>query len=422
MSTQALHARALLALALLGGGAAAEHSPWYLGLQQTLTQESNLYRIDDAVVLSGRPGHPHKSDLVSTTSLLGGLDQPIGRQRLFGSASFDVNRYRHNAHLDHEGHALELGLDWATVNRLSGRVSVGASRRLARYDILGGSGSSVDTALNLAQARRFDAAVRLGLVTRLSAEAILGHRAVSYTAPAYRYREYRHDTLAAGLRYKPREGLEFGVALRQTEGRYPHFRALPDGREEVDRFTRRDLELSTIWNPGGPSRVAARLAFGRTGYEQDTQRDFSGATGALVWHWQPGARLQLRTDLTRDIGQSADYVIFGVAQAGLVDYSRTITALRVRADYTLGAKVAVYLSAMQAHRVLEDTRSLAGSAPTFARGSDDTTTWLLGARWLPLRSTTLGCEVGQERRSAEGGLSTDVEAGIVSCYGRFVLP
>ena len=57
-------------------------SPWYLGVSQRLDYHSNVYQTSNNKV----------SDTVSLTSLIAGLDQPIGRQRLHGSLSAGANR------------------------------------------------------------------------------------------------------------------------------------------------------------------------------------------------------------------------------------------------------------------------------------------------------------------------------------------
>lgn len=409
----------LLAMAMLVGSAAAgaQTSPWYLGAAQTFAHESNLYRVGDGQAL---PAGLARSDTVSTTSLLGGIDQPIGRQRIHGTASVSTHRYQHNDNLDNDGYALNLGLDWSTIERLSGSVNLGLDRSLARFNTFNGAGR-VETRKNLLDNEQFDATVRLGLVTRLSAEATLGHRAASYSADEYRYREYRQDSASLGLRYRPGGVIDFGAALRDTEGRYPRFRQVAPGQYQPDRFTRQDLDLTSNWQPSGASRVAARLSSGRTRYEQDTQRDFSGLTGAATWFWQPGGKLRLRTDLSREIGQNSDFVDAGFFGTGFIDYSRTTNALRVRADHDLSAKVGLNASLTQARRTLVDTLALSNNAPVVRSGSDDTTTLALGGRWTPTRNTQLGCDLSHERRRTDSPLSTNMSASSVSCFGQIVL-
>src|SRR5450631_4768822 len=68
--------------AATGRSLAPDPNPYYVGVSQGFTHDSNVFRI---------PSGP--SDNFSTTSLLGGFDQPISRQRIFGSGSVSLNRY-----------------------------------------------------------------------------------------------------------------------------------------------------------------------------------------------------------------------------------------------------------------------------------------------------------------------------------------
>ena len=89
----------------------AQSSPYYLGVAQSLGHESNLYRLGDNQVL---PAGLSKSDTVSGTSLVAGVDQKIGRQRVYGSANLRANRYSSNKSLNNDSYGLNLALDSAS--------------------------------------------------------------------------------------------------------------------------------------------------------------------------------------------------------------------------------------------------------------------------------------------------------------------
>ena len=114
--------RLLLApcLALACTAAMAQSSPYYIGVAQTLAHNSNLVALRDNQPV---PAGLSKSDTVSSTALVAGIDQPFGRQRLTGTANLSSNRYSRNSEFNSSGYALRLGLDWQTIERLSGRVS-----------------------------------------------------------------------------------------------------------------------------------------------------------------------------------------------------------------------------------------------------------------------------------------------------------
>jgi hypothetical protein len=406
-----------LAGATPGAVQADEPNPWYLGASQTLTQQSNLFRIGRNVAGAEQtlPAGVSKSDLVSTTALVGGIDQPIGRQRLYGSINLADNRYRHNSQLNTPSHNLNLALDWSTVERLSGSLGYADNKRQVQFNTLN-SASSVETRRNIVDTRRVNAVARLGLVTKLTAEAQWAHERVDYSAPEYAFREYRQDSLSLGLNYKPSGLLALGAALRQTRGEYPLFSALG-----ADRFTRDDLDLSANWQPSQVSQFSARLSATRTRYEQDSLRNSSGPTGYLSWNWQPTGKLRLRADLARDFGQSAYAADFGALGTGVIDYSTTRTTWRLRVDQDISAKIALSAALTQVHRALVNTAATTAATLGVVRGSDDTVSVSLGARWTPTRNILLSCDLNHDQRRTNTALSTRMSAAVFGCSGQLTL-
>src|SRR5204863_3882657 len=127
---------------------ADEPSPWYIGVSQGFTHDSNVYRTPDG------PG-----DNYSTTSLLGGFDQPIGRQRLHASARVGYNRYQDQRALDNTGYSVDAGWDWATIEKLSGSLSANATQSLAQFN---GNATQPTTDRNVLKAAQSNASARLG--------------------------------------------------------------------------------------------------------------------------------------------------------------------------------------------------------------------------------------------------------------------
>jgi hypothetical protein len=64
--------------------------PYSMSLSQSVTRESNLLRVEEGQAV---PDTLSRSDTVWTSTLQGGIDQPIGRQRVFGNASLRHSRF-----------------------------------------------------------------------------------------------------------------------------------------------------------------------------------------------------------------------------------------------------------------------------------------------------------------------------------------
>lgn len=394
---------ALIAFGLAGPAALAQSSPYYVGVSQAFTHESNIYR------LSGN--QPINSDTVSTTSLLAGLDQTFGRQRLFADTSVQASRYRNNNTLNNTGYSLNGGLDWATIERLSGRISLGANRNMAQFNP--GGDSPLLTKKNIQTNRQASATVRYGLVSKFTAEATLSHRRVAYSAVEYNRFQYRQNSGSLGLVYRPSGALSLGAALRYTEGRYPMARTTAAGFLE-DTYKRHDLDLTSNWILSGASTINARLSLGKQEYASFNSRDFSGATGALTWIWQPGPRLRVKTGLSRDTGQDTSFLTFGSSNFVTSDYSRLTTALTSSATYELSAKIFIDASLRWSDRSLTNTGQ--------AFGNDSNKGVSLGGRWLPTRNTQVGCQLSHDSRSSDNlALSVPFSANSTSCYAQFML-
>lgn len=396
--------------------AAAESSPWWAGASLQWQRDSNIYRLPDSV--DALPSGRQRSDSILTTSLVAGLDQPISRQRLRADVSLRSNRFADNGALDNNGYGLRLAWDGATVGRVSGSLSVQADRSLVRFEASSAAGGQLER--NIADTRQADATLRIGLVTKLSGEIGYTHQQAQYSAAAFDSREYRQGVLRAGLRYAPSDLLGLSLVLRGTEGRYPRFIPVIGGGFLADDYNGRNVDLLAQVAPSGASQLDARVSVGRTRYDQLTARDLSGVTGQIGWTWRPSGKLRLETRWLRDRGQDSEPADF-VASGRIVDTSRVSDSLSLALNYAWTAKVSLSAAGRTTRRELVDTRPLGAAGTQVRSGSDHTDSWQLAARWTPTRAITLGCDVGRERRSADGPLSSDYAVTTAGCFGQMLL-
>ena len=409
---------ALCAASLLPAGLAqAQSSPWYIGASQTLTHESNVLRLGDG---QATPAGFSRSDTISSTALIAGLDQPIGRQRLYGNVALRRNTLSRNSVYDNDGYTLAAGLDWSTIERLSGSLNLSSTRRL-------GSNNAEEIGFlrqrNLETSTGFDATVRVGLVTQWTAELGAGYRDIdnSLEQRNVQARNFRQQTASAGVRWRPSTVSDFGLALRATSGEYPRFDVAANGNFIGDKFKRQDIDLTANYRPSSISNFDARISLGQVSYDRATQRDFDGLTGTLGWTWQATGKLRVNTRLTRDTSQDSYAVrLFGFID-GTTDYSRITNGLRVGVDYAFSAKLGFNASVQQLERKLVRTLPPNPLIPTTATGTESYTVLSLGARWQPQRSVLLGCDVGKETRRGSGPLASDLGNERYGCYAQFTI-
>lgn len=418
MKTKTAIRIAATAALMAAAGAHAEVSPWYVGALASVEHDTNIYRVGDNQALP--PGFS-KGDTLITGSLIGGLDQNISRQHVYGSISLNDTRFRRNSYLNNTGYSLALGLDWASAEHLSGSVTAKADRDLAQFNNRTAAGV-VETARNVQSWNRLDARVALGTVTRLTLEATGGLHKRRYSADVYRYLQFDEKVGSLGVKYRSSGALTLGAAYRRTVTTYPDFLLLVTGQQIGSRIDRDDLDLSAWWQPSGASDVYLRISPTRLDYENALQHRRSEVTGAATWTWRPGGRSKLKAALTRDTGQSSQAYDFGIFGAEVVDWATLTTALKVEGSYELTGKINLGASIVSAHRDLGSTRLLIGGTPTLVEGGDRSLIPALNLTWTPTRATQLGCSASRERRTtSDQRLSVALSAGTYRCYGQIVL-
>lgn len=381
----------LLALAA-GAVGAQERSPYYIGLSQAFTHDNNVFRSATDPV----------SETISSTGVLAGFDQPIGRQRFYGDATAQVNRYRNLDRLDNKSYAVTAGLDWETVEFLSGQLRYSTRNSLADFGTLDGASEASDQIT-----QQFLATARYGINSKLLFDTGYEHRRLDYRSPTYAEREYTQDAVNAGLRWGTTGLLTVGLAYRFTKGSTPQASPTPPFEDELER---RDIDLTVVWTPTGFSTLNARISSTKETHTLSTSAELSGVTGSLSWNYRPTPKLNFTTSLVRDTGSETTFLATpDTGTAALpVDRSRLSTMAQLDIGYAMTSKISLNADA----RYRKGT--LAGGA-----GDDKLTGYGLGLSYAPTRSTSLGCNVMRESRDVSG--ASAYSATTSSCSAQITL-
>ncbi|MBL8323719.1 MAG: hypothetical protein JNJ89_02055 [Rubrivivax sp.] len=396
----------IVRLSLLGaaalaacGGAMAQANPFYVGASQVLSQDSNFFRVAG--------GQPQTRETVSTTSLLAGMDQSVGRQRLFADAAVRLNRHAENQQLDYTGSSLLVGADLSAIDAFAGRVAYSSEKALARY---GADFGFVDPNTRVTQkTEEFSLRGQYGLVSLLGVEGGVVRRQLSFSQQSGN--EFEHDQVSAGLKYRPSGGLTFGLGYRRTDGSYP-FTALPGGGVGPDDYKRDDIDLTALWVATGASTITARLSRTDEKHQGLPVRNVSGSTGAVSWAYKITGKLLLGADYLRDTGAESS---FNPGASGgpapIVSSSPLTTMWMLHGEYEVTGKIKMLASVRQLNRDLVNNVG--------ATGDDTLTETRLGVNWAPLRSVSVGCSVGYEKRDSSGTLSYEYSNSNVRCLAQF---
>lgn len=411
----ALACAAACTLAPVTARADDEPNPYTLGVLETVSHDSNVFRAPDGAAVA--------PDWISTTGIVGSIDQPISRERLKASGEFDINRFRNQSQLDSTAHTLSVEGDWATIDRLSGELGYANASQLYRYSL---NSLQTTTARNTLDTQSGYARFHLGVVTRLTFDAAIEGRTQDYSADAFRYRDLRRWDGQFGVSYQSSADLRTSLSFRRTRGDYPHFQTSLDANGNLvttpDHFTRSDVILGILYDASGASRLRLNVSRADERHSVISNRSFRTWVADGQWVWTPTGRTQFTLDFVRDNDTGAeDTSFFGIPVASSDATKRT--ALTGKLSYELTAKIRLDASGSFSKRDLDSAFAELPQANT--RGSDKLYQASLGLTYDPTRSIQLGCNVSKEQRTVQGQSALIVtypyHATVWSCTGQISL-
>jgi hypothetical protein len=398
-------------------GASPEPSPYYIGASEGLTHDSNVYRI---------PFGP--SDNYSTTTLLGGFDQHIGRQHLFGNADVGLNRYANQTQLDNTSYDLTAGLDWETLHDLAGNLGVALSRRLSAP---AASPTLPNASRNMAQTENLNARVTWGGPSVMSIDATLGYLKIDYSNDAYAASDSRQTSASLGAHYRARGPLRVGIAGRIVDTRAPQAFVDPlTGAFQANTVRSDNLDLLVDYDLTGLLTANARLSYTKQTNSVADTASFSGLTGSLGLVWRSSGRTSLQLELARDAGFDATrFSTFSLppdgspptASVGQYENSRVTDSANLRINYSVTAKIDAYAGASYVRADLESTLVDAAGNVTGPGETDSLRTAFLGANYAFARDWTLACKLERDYRHVSGAFAYAYGANTIGCTARYQL-
>jgi len=406
---------AALAAATACGARADEPSPYYIGASAAVTRNSNVFQQANASA---------QGDTYYSAGLLAGIDQMWGRQHLYANGSIASNRYQDFKQLDNTSYDLAAGLDWATIEKLSGTLRYDVRQGLVNYADANLLNATTLTTKDLQRTQQLNASARYGSVPGFAVDGGLTHRRVDFSAVEDR-RDYSQDVGRLGVLWGKSDLLTLGLGGRWTEGDYPQavikaaipeipatpttpFAPRQDAEFGHDKSKRRDVDFTAKWSPSGVSVISGRISLTRETHSQPTIPTFSGVTGSIGWAYKPAGRLSYNALLSRDTASENTFATLPVGSAPVrVNNDRLTTVAAVSAIYELTAKTS--LNAQYRH----DSGSVFSVDGTSGHSSTDNIG--LGVLYNPTRHITLACNISHESRSSV------YKTNLATCSAQFVL-
>jgi len=407
-------AAALVCAFSAGAWAQEEPSPYYIGITQALTHDSNIYGSPNAI-----------SDNYSSTGLRGGFDQTISRQRLYGSANVRYNKYQSETGLDNTSYGAAGGWDWATINQLSGTVAANANRSLASLDTTTGAQQNTNGEKNLVKTDQLSTSIMWGGAGALSLQGAYSHSRVNYSAASYAALASSANSASVSMFYRLGPDIKLGTALRYVRTESPNGFTPTTGASEPNTANIRNLDLTADWRVTAQSGVDARLSWTRQTNSNDnlSDLDFSGLTGMLSARYAATGKTSFIVSLSRDVGTNASFFnnpTTGAATSASTSYlthnSQTTDTLSLGATYLATAKIT--MNALASYRRSKIVYDGGGAA---VDGNDNISSVSLGADYAIARSWQLGCKLAHSSRNVSGSSSYSYAENSVGCSAQLTI-
>lgn len=401
----------------------SEPSPYYLGVTQGFTHDTNIYGTSTNQV----------SDTYSSTGLRAGLDQTIGRQRLYANANVRYNKYRNESTLDNTSYGVAAGWDWATINELAGTLGATANQSLANLSTTAGVENTTEK--NLVKTDQVNTSIRWGGARALNLLAAYAHSRVSYSASSYIPLESSADTASTGFNYRVGPELRLGMGVRYVRTESPNGYVVPNSLPptyESNTANNRSLDLTSDWSPTPLTGIDARISWTRLTNSNVNLSglDFSGVTGRIGTRYAVTGKTTLTASLSRDVGTNASFYnnptapatgstqTTGTSTSGtsLTHNSQTTDTLALGVKYAATAKIWMGLDgSYQRAKIVYD----ASSALTDT--NDDTRNIGLSVDYAIARNWALGCKFDHVSRSQSGDSSSSYTERRVGCTAQLTL-
>ena len=422
--------RTVLLCAMLAAGSSAvwadDPIPYYIGASQTETADTNVFRLPE--------GRPHPRDLISTTALIAGLNQPLGRGRLTADLQLNANYFKNNDNLNNNGGQGNVKLDWETINRISGDLALRQQKSLYRSNP---SYQQIVTERDLLTNTGANAHLRIGMVTALSLDGGVSYDKARHSSSLQAQQDLDQTAGNIGVRWRPSSLWNARLGWRETRAEYPRYSVDPvTGDFTSDKIHRRDIDLSGGWAPSGNSQLDARISSTRTSHTNSNGGgDGNIWTGLLGYNLQLSGKSSVRLQVSRDtdVGNSdADFQLVN-PQTNAVAFGNTSssnTRLRnsvlVNGKWQATSKIALDTSYSYSRRKLANNynQTVGGITQVLTETDYDSfNVASLGLTYNPTQSLQLGCKYTHEEMNAALNVlyTSPYKADTGSCYLQFRL-
>lgn len=345
---------------------------------QSVTHDSNVFRLSDSANAQAVIGTPDRDDTVAVTTAGFKIDKPYGLQRFELEAGLEDHHYSRFSYLDFTAVNYAAAWRWSFTPALHGNLTTDRSEYVDPYADVQPRGQ-INRRTN--RSTVFDAEYELDGAWRLVGGVF--ERTSSNSQPFTFEGDSKVHGGEAGVRYVYPSGTSMAYRFRDGKGEYPGRVPSP---VSAGNFTDREHEVRFDWAPTAKTTLRAKAAYFDRAHEGLSARDFSGFTGQLDANWAITAKTSLAGGVVRELGsyQTLNSSYYEGYRFFIAPTWKATEKTAVRLRYDHGA------------------RDFKGPLPGFAASNRRDTTNLLSlaVEWQALRALKLTASVQSDRRKS----------------------
>ena len=339
-----------------------------------VTYDSNVFRVDNNRPLPGGITGS-RSDVIYRANAGLHFDRVYSLQRFQFNAMATRSTFQDNSFLDFTALEYDGAWLWSITPRLTGTLAADRTEALTSY------ADVTSTTRRNVQRRESQRALADWQVTG-SWHLIGGliRATVSNSSAFNAVGSYTQDTAEGGVRYVTAAENAYAAVLRESHGDYEH----RIGFMLPQQFDQHEAEIQARWQITGHSSLDGHVGYVDRKHDTFSQRDFSGAVGALSYRWLPTGKLQFNLTAGRDIysyqQDESSYFVGTYAFVTPVWLITEKTNARLRVGVT--------------------QRDYRGAVVPASERQDTIRSAQVGVTWHPLRSMDIDAQVTAEQRSS----------------------
>jgi exopolysaccharide biosynthesis operon protein EpsL len=277
---------------------------------ENVTHDTNILRLSRHIDPTS-VGARQLGDSYNTTKIGVAADLPVSLQRFQAAYTWQSTRYRAFSNLDFNGHLATLNWAWVIDHRFYGTVGAADAKSLASFSNIQRNAQDLVTTRQAYASGNW----KMTPIWRASGRLEWGKSEHSDALRSLNDIETVMAELA--LAYVTQQDNTVAAVARAERGKRPPTAGFGGFSDINNTYRQTGAGVTAAWVFTPQSRLDGNLFFVHRGYEQDTRRNFSGATGRALYTWTPTPKTTVVAAIFRDIGPAEDVTTAFVLATGV---------------------------------------------------------------------------------------------------------